>query len=195
MSKYYRDYVWKEGIPYGIDPLPENAEMSYKIAMDPYRKRISIEKYKKGNFSEIVYDSALLDFRHLKSAEQTAWQKVIYDEKPDQIISHIRNQDDRLVFIETYRFEKDFCKECFAKSPHNVPISHQKMYYTSLQDAFNGVVLFDNNNHPVMFKEYQVDEGTGEFTELLEEQWDMIRCTALNIDTIGNSEFRIQNSE
>ena len=172
MSKYYRDYVWKDGIPYGIDPVEETADITYKIPMDPYRKRISIEQYKHGSFSQVIYDSALFDFRHLKSSEQTAWQKVTF-QKGDQTVSHILNQDDRLVLIETYKYEHEICKECLAKSAHHIPISHQIMYYTALQDPFNGVILFDLNAHPVMYKKYTVDEVTGEFTELLEEQWNM----------------------
>ncbi|MGZ3633348.1 MAG: hypothetical protein ACXU9U_04950 [Parachlamydiaceae bacterium] len=44
MSKYYRDYIWKEGIPYGIEAIESFETITYKIAMDPYRKRIAIEK-------------------------------------------------------------------------------------------------------------------------------------------------------
>lgn len=173
MTKQYRDYVWKEGIPYGIDPVDQNAEVSYKIPMDPYRKRIAIEKYISAVFIATLYDSAFLDFRHLKPAEQTAWQKLIVEENSEQVISAIRNQDDRLILIETYRFENNYCRECHTKSPHGISISHQKMFYTALNDKFNGVVLFDNNDHPVMRKSYQCDENTGEFTLLLKEEWDM----------------------
>ena len=115
MTKLYRDYVWREGIPYGIDPIEKDAAISYKIPMDPYRKRIAIEKYIHGIFVGVIYDSAFLDFRHLKLAEQTAWQKQIVEENNEQIISTIRNQDDRLVFIETYHFENHYCRECHTE--------------------------------------------------------------------------------
>lgn len=58
MTKYYKDYQWKDGIPYGINPIAEITQTdSYKIIADPYFKRISIESYVKGQFSGIVYDS------------------------------------------------------------------------------------------------------------------------------------------
>lgn len=175
MTKHYRDYVWKEGIPYGIEVVTENADLSYKIVMDPYRKRIGIEKYMShGRFAELIYDSAFLDFRHLKPAQQLAWQKTILEETPSMVISAIRNQDDRLVLLETYTFEGGYCRQCIARAPHGVCLSRQQMYYTALHDPFNGVVLFDSNEHPVMFKRYASDEASGEFTDLLEEQWDML---------------------
>lgn len=173
MIKHYRNYFWKEAIPYGFQMVTENAELSYKIVMDPYRKRISIEKYLQGKFTDLIYDSALLDFRHLKPAQQLAWHKTIVEEAPTKVISAIRNQDDRLVLLETYTFDGRFCKQCMARSPHGICISRQQIYYTALNDSFNGVVLYDSNDHPVMFKRYACDVATGDFTNLLEEQWDM----------------------
>lgn len=173
MIKYYRNYFWKEAIPYGFQMVTENAELSYKIVMDPYRKRISIEKYLRGKFAELIYDSAHLDFRHLKPAQQLAWHKIVVEETPTKVVSAIRNQDDRLVLIETYTFEESFCRQCIARSPQGNFISRQQIYYTALNDSFNGVVLYDSNEHSVMFKRYACDEATGEFTDLLEEQWDM----------------------
>jgi hypothetical protein len=172
MSKYHRDYVWKEGIPYGIEAVEPTAAVAYKIAMDPYRKRIAIEKYAFGQFENIIYDSALLDFRHLKPAEQTAWQKVTLVDEDQRIVAAIYNQDDRLILIETYTFEKAFCRGCLSKSGHGIALSIQKMYYRTLGDAFDGVILFDVNEHPVMFKRYQIEKSSGEFGELIEELWD-----------------------
>ncbi len=172
MSKYYRDYIWKEGIPYGIESIDRTATLTYKIAMDPYRKRIAIERYELGVFKEIVYDSALLDFRHLKPAEHTAWQKCILFEDDNCTTAAIYNQDDRLILIEKYAFENGFCRSCSATSGHGVPLSFQKMYYTLLGDSMNGVLLLDINDHPVMFKTYASNEITGEFSEVLEELWD-----------------------
>jgi hypothetical protein len=173
MTVFYEDYVWKNGFPYGIRSMSENIkkDILFKIASDPYHKRVSIEKYYNGKFSSIIYDSALFDFRHLKFGEQLAWQKTSINESENQAICHIRNQDDRLVLIEEYRFEKNLCRECQAFSPFGVLISIQKISYKIFEDSFDGVTLFDNNNHKVMSKSYQFDEKKREFTMLLKEEW------------------------
>jgi hypothetical protein len=177
VTKYYKDYIWKGGIPYGVREIKEPEKVSnltaYKILMDPYRKRISIEEYVQGRFSKIIYDSALLDFRNLKSEEHIAWQKSIVSETGDTIICMIRNQDDRIVFIEKYLFEKNLCRECHVSSPHGYPLSFHKMLYKKFGEPFDGVILYDCNEHPVMRKRYQFDEEAGEFTELIEESWDL----------------------
>ncbi len=172
MSKYYRDYIWKEGIPFGIESIDKMAPLTYKIAMDPYRKRIAIEIYMLGEFQKIIYDSAFLDFRHLKPAAHIAWQKCILSEDDDSTVAAIYNQDDRLVLMEKYSFENKFCRSCLATSGHGIPLSLQKMYYKILGDEFNGVLLLDINDHPVMLKSYTTDETSGVFTEVLEELWD-----------------------
>lgn len=171
MSKYYNDYVWKDGIPYGINALNDHTGMAYKIAMDPYRKRIAIESYENKQFRAVIYDSGLLDFRHLKPAEQTAWQKVTLSESNEKVIAAIYNQDDRLILIETYHFEDRFCRCCISTSGHGIILAEQKIFYKNLGDPFNGVILYDTNQHPVMFKQYENDD-LGEFTDLLEEIWD-----------------------
>ena len=174
MSNFYHDYLWKNGIPYGLGAGQEEAPaQAYKIAMDPYRKRIAVERWEVGKFVRVIYDSALLDFRHLQPSEQTAWQKVTIHEDRETVISEIRNQDDRTLLIETYSFEKGFCKHCLTRSAHGVAVAEQKLYYCALGDAFNGVILFDSAKHPVMFKRYHADETTGEFTQLIDEHWDM----------------------
>lgn len=174
MTKYYKDYIWKDGIPYGLDPIEEITKTdSYKIIMDPYRKRISIESYLKGQFSTIVYDSILLDFRQLRQPEQTAWQKIPITETPELMVCLIRNEDDRVLFTETHIFVNDLCRECRVSAPHGIPLSLHKMLYKSLGDPFNGVILYDQNEHPVMYKRYEFDEITQQFTTLLEEEWNM----------------------
>lgn len=173
MTKYYEDYVWKEGIPYGIREVDPMAVSSYKIAMDPYRKQISIESYSQSNFVRIVYDSALLDFRKLKPVEQYAWQKMSIKETPETSVCLIRNQDDRVILIETYLFERNLCRECRVSSSHGIPLSIQRMSYKLLGDPYNGVVLFDQNEHQVMYKHYDADETTGEFTQVIKEEWVM----------------------
>lgn len=172
MSKLYKDYIWKDGIPYGIQAIENCHSLCYKIPMDPYRKRIAIEKYDKGHFQSVIYDSGLFDFRHLNPSEQTAWQKTSLYESNEQAISAIYNQYDRLILIETYFFERGLCRSCRSSSGHGIFLSEQRILYECLGDTFNGVILLDANDHPVMSKRYKSDEISGEFTELLEELWD-----------------------
>lgn len=175
VSQHYFNYIWKQGLPYGIQPytLKDPVQgISYKIVSDPYHKRNSVEQYLNGNFKCVIYDSALFDFRQIKQGEQLSWQKNQIAETENSAVCHIRNQDDRLVLIEKYEFINERCRECRAFSPQGIPISIQKIYYVALNDPFNGVALFDVNEHLVMLKKYQVDESSGEFTELLEEKWE-----------------------
>lgn len=174
MSKHYEDYFWKGGAPIGLRPLSAPLKsISYKIPSDPYHKRISIEKYIDGTFSEIIYDSALFNFRHLTPTHQTSWEKTLISEKADQIHCQIRDQDDRLILIEEYIFEKNFCRTCRAYSPLGIHISTQKIFYTLFKEPFNGLILYDKNMHPVMSKRYEWDDELQQFSTLLEEQWEM----------------------
>lgn len=174
MFKYFRDYYWRGGKPYGIDVVnPLETSPSYKIIVDPYFKRFSVEKYCDNRFDKVVYDSLLLDFRHLTLINQTAWQREIIEEKEDQTVCLLRNQDDRAILLETLTFEKDQCRSCRMSSVHGLPLSEHRMYYNRLQDPFDGVVLYDLEGRPVMMKLYEVDPLTGEFTTLLKEEWDM----------------------
>ena len=174
MSKHYRDYFWKEGLPIGIGPSPEAPPgISYKLPSDPYHKRVSIEKYRDGAFAGVVYDSALFNFRHLNTANQMSWQKAIVEESLEQAVCHIRDQDDRLILIEEYRFEENLCRECRAYSATRLLLSIQKMLYVELHDSFNGLILYDTNEHPVMSKKYVWDKAACAFSTLLEEKWTM----------------------
>lgn len=175
MTKYFQDYYWKEGLPYGINPLKEkiSSHQTYKIVADPYHKRISIERYLSEQFVGLVYDSALLDFRHLKPTEQMAWQRIVISEADDKTVCLIRNQDDRIAFLETHYFKEDLCRECHVHSPHGFLLSIHKMLYKALNDPVNGVVLYDQNLHVVMYKQYEVDQHTGMFANLLEEEWNL----------------------
>lgn len=176
MTKHYKDYIWKNGKPYGCAALLENTPLvgiSYKVIADPYYKRISIELYQDGIYQKTIYDSALFDFRHLKPVEQNAWQKQTITESADKMICHIRNQDDRLVLIEEYTFDDNLCVECRSYSPHGNLVAIQKIYYQSKQATFDGVLLYDTNDHLVVSKYYKVNEANGEFSELIEECWDM----------------------
>lgn len=171
MIKYYKDYYWKEGIPRGIHAMDIPEGKSYKIVMDPYRRRISLEMYDGVNFVRTVYDSALVNFRHLKPEEQAAWQKETIKESQEEVRCLIRNQDDRVIFLETHYFDGSHCRECHIFSPQGTLIGIQKIQHVSKGDAFDGVILFDGNQYPVMFKRYELDGQ--EFTNLLEESWDM----------------------
>lgn len=173
MIQHHQNYYWKNGKPYGRHVVDKSSDTSYKIIVDPYYRRFSVEKYKQGKFDKIIYDSQLLDFRHLKPTEQIAWEKEEIQAEDSPIRCLLRNQDDRLILVETHNFDQDRCRTCQMSSIHGIPISTHRMYYTALNDTFNGVVLFDMENRPVMFKKYEVDALTGDFTTLIEENWDM----------------------
>jgi hypothetical protein len=173
MHKFYRDYFWKGGLPYGIggEAAPPDSD-AYKIVMDPYRKRVTLELYRNGAFNSILYDSLWLDFRHLKPEHQTQWQRETVSETRDGLVCLIRNHDDRVILKEETLYEGDLCRECRILSPQGIPLSIHKMTYTALNDPFDGVTLFDINRRPVMRKTYLFDEQSRAFTELLKEEWD-----------------------
>lgn len=174
MSEFYKDYCWKGGLPYGINKLAVPEGTHYKLPMDPYRKRVSIEEYADGRFIKIIYDSALLDFRSLKaSAEQVSWEKSVIETSPSLVVSLIRNQDDRIVCVEKCLFEEAFCTECQIWSPHAIHLSTHRMFYKAKQALFDGVILYDSHNKPVMSKKYRLHPSTGEFDELIEECWEI----------------------
>lgn len=174
--KYYSDYWWDHGVPRGLGGVAEPQEVHeavYKIVSDPYHRRISVEKYFKGHFKELVYDSALFDFRWLKPVEQNAWSSQLILEEEHRAVRLLRNQDDRIVAKEVYHFEAGQCRQSEAFHPSGVQISVQKMYYVHLGDPVNQVVLFDRSGRQVVVKDYECDEATGEFTVLLKEQWQV----------------------
>lgn len=178
MHKHYQDYVWVNGKPQGLQPLaqePHDEQITFRLVADPYYKRISIEKYRGDQFEELIYDSVFLDFRHLKNAAQRAWSKQELEKTPEKTVALLRDQDDRVLYLETYLFEGSYCKECQVCTPQGVVLSTHKMFYTALGDRFNGVVLYDRVMRPVMWKEYQIDPQTGEFAELEREEWQMDR--------------------
>lgn len=174
MNPNFADYYWKNGRPKGITPLPlpQEHETSYKIIVDPYFKRFSIEKYVFGNFIDIVYDSIFLDFRKLSPQEQLAWQRETINEENGKMTCLIRNIEDRIILIEELEFQNSLCKVCRVFSPHRVHLSTHRMYYKVLSDSFNGVILLDSQEKLCMYKKYEANEQ-GEFEELLEENWNM----------------------
>lgn len=172
----FKDYRWTEGKPVGISPLSlgeaEQAPLVYKVLSDPYHKHFSIERYEKGRFHSVVYDSKFLDFRYLEPREQQGWQKQLLEETELRTFSLIRNIDDRIILLETCFFTKGFCRECLTTSPHSFLLSVQKISYRQFGDAFDGVTLYDANEHPVMVKKYLCD-AAGLFTDLIEENWNV----------------------
>lgn len=174
MNQLYSDYCWINGVPVGKGGSAEPfSGTSYKVVCDPYRKRISLEKYQKNQFCEVIYDSILLDFRHLRQHDFNAWRKIPVAESPQESKMLILSQDDRVLFWETCLFQEDLCRECRIHSAHGLFLSVHKMFYSQFNDPFDGVILYDSRQHPVMFKRYEFDTACRQFTHLLEEQWDM----------------------
>lgn len=167
MSKFYQEYYWKGGFPYGNKVSTDG----YKIVADPYRKWVSIEQYHQGSFKKVVYDSRFIDFRKLNPSEQTAWERELESEGEEQAVYLIRNGDDRLVYRETSFFLSGRCMECHIHSPQDILLSVHKMSYIEFGGEFNGVTLYDSNAHTVMIKKYSIDDE-GQFSDLLEEIWD-----------------------
>lgn len=172
MSVYYRDYIWKDGLPYGVDPVPESAQISYKVLSDPYHRQVFIEKYVDGRFSSLIYDSRLLNFRKLNPQNQTAWERTIVSETEERIVAHIRNEDDQLIVIETMDYVDGLCRLCRLESPQGIFLSEHRMHYKCLGDAYDGVAMFDSNDHQVLLKKYTFDEESRQFTDLLTESWE-----------------------
>ncbi len=176
MYKYYSNYYWCNGKPKGIGLLTEGQvkeDTSYRIVVDPYFKRFTVEIYNRGKFTEIAYDSALFDFRRLKPVDQNAWQKETIVEDENETVCLIRNQDDRVIITERYLFESGLCTKCEISYPNGQLLSTQKISYTHLGDDANLVTLYDRLMRPVLIKKYEADEDNGEFTTLIEENWDM----------------------
>lgn len=164
----YKDYYWKNGKPYGKDPIDPASESSFRVVVDPYYKRFSLEHYTKGKFNKLLYDSALFDFRALRKPELAIWHREAIDEEN----SLIRNEEDRVILVESYLFDGDFCRSCLIVTPYAIPVAYQRMYYEHLGDGFNGVRLFDAENMLVMEKIYKMHENGHEFGELISESWD-----------------------
>ena len=182
MYAHFLDYYWKGGKPYGREAADaSNTPASYKIIADPYYKRFTIEKYRFKAFDKIIYDSALLDFRSLKEKDQSQWWREILKEEKVSSRCLLRNQDDRAILFESLTFEGAMCRKCETLSIHGIPLAHHLMHYRKLNDTFDGVVLYDSERRPVMMKVYECDDETGEFTQLLSEEWNMQILPALLI--------------
>lgn len=97
-----------------------------------------------------------------------AWQKEPLWEIGEKSAALIRNGDDRVILKEVYRFTDQICRECTIYTPQDHLVAVQKIYFVNLGDPFNGVILYDANDHVVMKKTYAVNEEN-QFTHLLEE--------------------------
>lgn len=176
MHPYYRDYCWQNGVPRGCGRVPDTDlslhAVAYRIIDDPYRKRFSVERYRDGLFDVIAYDSQLLDFRKLKPVEQQGWQRQVLETSGDATVCLIRNQEERVLYVERMRFDGTRCRECQLSTPQGVVLSIHRMFYRDLGDGFDGILLHDANDHCVLAKRYAIGL-TGEFSELLEERWDL----------------------
>lgn len=168
MEQHYRDYQWRRGKPQGLQKCLSQTETTYRILHDGYYKRITVEEYCEGQFSKVIYDSSLLDFRKLNQRDQMAWSREIVFDNADRRITLIRDIDDRVILKEEMGFQKDLCVECRLVSPTGFQVGMQKVLYTVLGDPFNGVVLYDNIGKTVLEKKYQIDE-MNQFTDLISE--------------------------
>ncbi len=175
MYLYYSDYYWDFGKPRGKNSgevQRNHKEIRYRIVQDPYFRRYTIEKYSPDTRPELVYDSALLDFRKVKKMEQTGWKKEILEENADTIFCLIRDQDDRIILEESYTFREGLCTGCEIFYPSGGLLSTQVIHYKALGDEDNVVILYDRLLRPVVKKIYAAHETTGEFTDLLHECWN-----------------------
>lgn len=172
MNKYFQEYYWDNGRPRGVKSVPASEEKTFKIVVDPYYKRYTVEQYRQGKFAGIVYDSAQYDFRWLKPQEQAAWHKEVVSESEGQVTCIIRNQDDRVIASESYTFEEGLCRSCEMYYPGGMLLATQMISYTKFGAPENKVVLLDRLSHPVVIKKYEADDITGDFTDLIEEVWN-----------------------
>lgn len=172
---HYRDYFWKNGRPQGRGHIPPSEDLalrSYVIQTDPYHKRYSIELYQGLRLKQVVYDSALLDFRRLKESEQQGWQRECIKQDATSSLFWIRNQEDRAILREKLDFENSLCRRCRIYGPQGLLLATQTMFYTALHDPWNGVLLHDRYLHLVLAKRYSA-YADGTFEKLLEERWDL----------------------
>lgn len=176
---HYHDYFWKNGRPQGRGRLCVNPSLeegsttrSYRICTDPYHKRYSVELYQGTTLKQVVYDSLLLDFRRLNLSDQQGWQRECIRQEEMRSVFWIRNQEDRAILREKLDFEGPFCRRCRIYGPQGLLLATQTMYYTLLNDTWNGTLLHDRHNHLVLAKRYRAN-AEGAFEELIEERSDL----------------------
>jgi hypothetical protein len=177
MHKAYKDYYWKNGKPQGQNLADPEASTAFRVFVDPYFKRYTVEELFEGHFHRLIYDSALFDFRHLKRPENDKWRREPLSENEWLL----RDEIDRPILKEIYTFEKDLCRQTQILTPQDHPVALQKITYTHLGDPFNGVTLFDLAGKAVLRKTYTWEPSSRTFTTLLEECW-----SDLNVDAASN---------
>ena len=175
MFPYFSDYFWKGGWPVGKGLLADEAwhscEIAYRIVHDSFQKHVTVEKYANGSFVEVIYDSLLLDFRKLQPERQAVWKKEIISQTATEEKSLIRDETDRILYKELYHFHEGRCHVCETRSCHGLLLSRQELSYKNRGDSFDGMILYDTNAHPVMSKQYTLDEE-GQFEQVTKECWD-----------------------
>lgn len=157
------DYRWSKGKPLAL----KGTAGPFFIIQDPYGKRISIERRTSQEPLEIVYDSALFDFRWLKQIEEQLWQRIPYGGR----YAYIRSPEERTLLIEEMGHNEKGNPRCLWRSPHGILVARQEIYLTASEDPFNGVALYDNTDRPIWVKHYRLDPN-GAFGELWIDGWD-----------------------
>lgn len=182
MNRHIADYFWQEGTPQPLKYIEQEAALSYKIVADPYNKHISIEKYIDGNFSAIIYDSAQLDFRHLRTQGQAAWERTLVREDCKEALYLLRDHNDRIKFLEICLFDRGICRQGLVCSPNGALLSRHTICYTALGDSFDGVELYDSNDHIVMRKLYKPMADEIAFGDILNEDWAVDKSNKRDYD-------------
>ncbi len=158
MGIWCGDYAWVKGFP---EKITEGN--IFFILTDPYGKRTVIERHLNGHFKKLIHDSSLFDYRKLNPREKLGWSRE--ELHADQFL--IRDRDHTPVLIEHHTFVENKPRECRYFSPHLLPLGHQKIFYTTLGDPFNGVTLYDPLDKVVLVKKYALlPDGT--FGDLLD---------------------------
>lgn len=167
---HYEDYYWDSGVPKGKHVPNSPSDITYKIHVDPYRKRYSVEEYQETAFQKILYDSALFDFRSLFKGEDASWQREILSENPLSSLTLIRNMEERIILKEELLYDlSGHCRGCTLFSCHGIPLGTQILFDRDCGDPFTGVQFKDITGRVVLQKEYEKNKKTGEFESLVKE--------------------------
>jgi hypothetical protein len=164
--EFYLKFSWKNGTPFGIDPVQGAVPVAYRVIKDPYRKRFSVERYHNLIYQSTVYDSGVFDFRKLRSAEQKVWRREEIEQG-----ALIRDEDDRVILRERYFFLGDVCQELELRSAQDLLVARQTMYYSSLGDPFDGALLFDLEGGVILWKKYALESETNQWSHVISQGW------------------------
>lgn len=173
MFPHFKEIFWKNSRPQGRTLVQEPREeaLSYTIIHDPYYKRISVERYKRGIFDQTVYDTALFDARSLTEREQLQWQRIAISENEEERVDALKDGNHRTLYLEKQRFEKGFPRACSFFSPHGLFLAKSSLFYELLGDSWSGVLLEDSEGRPILKKCYSANQE-GAFIDLKEERRD-----------------------